>query len=140
MDSVLDRLLAMSPAGPAFAAYRDAVWHDAATDAALLQRCRDRLAVLLGVTAAEAGAPRPASEREAAALAFAEQWVIDPHGMTDDDCARLRAHLSDEECAAFTMGLALVEAELRASAFLTTLEGSEAGAAAGRSPASDQEG
>lgn len=132
----LDELLALTPAAATLRAYEDAVWRDAAQDPALLELCRLRLAQLLGLdparralhpaaTAAGLGAADVAElarwptsgrfdDRRRAALAFAEQWFLDPAGMTDDDCARLRAALGDAGCAAFTMGLALAEALLRA--------------------------
>jgi alkylhydroperoxidase family enzyme len=146
--SSTDELLDLTPAAASLRAYRDAVWRDPATDPALLELCRLRLAQLLGAdpssapphpAAAEAGldpeklaelARWPTSERfsarDRAALAFAEQWLFDPSGMTDDDCARLRAALGDAGCAAFTMGLALVEALLR---FELALGAGEAGSA-----------
>jgi alkylhydroperoxidase family enzyme len=117
VESLADAL-ALSPAGPAFEEYRQAVRADEAADPALLALCRQRMAHLLGVPAGDAGpGARPdlaaLTPRERAALAFAEQWLLDPAGMTDGDCTRLRAHLGDAAAAAFTMGLAVVEAELR---------------------------
>lgn len=114
----LDAALALSPAGPAFEEYRRAVRADPAAHPDLLEMCRQRMAYLLGVPAEEVGpGARPdlahLTARQRAALSFAEQWVIDPAGMTDDDCARLRAQLGDAGAAWFTMGLAVVEAELR---------------------------
>jgi alkylhydroperoxidase family enzyme len=132
--TTLDELLELTPAAATLSAYRDAVWNDAATDPVLLELCRRRMAQLLGLDAARL-VPHPAalrgldhqrlaelprwptsphfSERERVALAFAEQWLLDPSGMRDEDCAALRTQLGDAGCAAFTMGLALVEATLR---------------------------
>lgn len=131
----LDELLALSPAAATLRAYRDAVWSDPASDARVLELCRLRIAQLLGLDprtrprdprAVAAGVDAalvaelsrwPAapgfSARDRAALAFAEQWFLDPSGMSDDACAALRAALGDPGCAAFTMGLALAEAMLR---------------------------
>jgi alkylhydroperoxidase family enzyme len=144
----LDELLALSPAAETLRAYQAAVWRDPATDPLLLELCRLRLAQLLGLdprtcphapAAVAAGLddawiaelPRwPTASRfgarERAALAFAEQWFLDPSGMTDDDCAALRTALGEPGCAAFTMGLALSEAMLRVELALGV-------AAAGRS-------
>ncbi|MEW6267741.1 MAG: hypothetical protein AB1689_00420 [Thermodesulfobacteriota bacterium] len=138
----VERLLDLTPAAASLRAYRDAVWRDAATDPLLLELCRQRLGRLLGLDprgmkphplAVAAGLtpelldelPRwPTSsrfsERQRAALEFAEQWLLDPSGMTDEHCARLRAALGDQPCAAFTMGLALVEALLRFELALAT--------------------
>lgn len=131
----LDELLALTPAAHTLRAYDAAVWRDPATDPLLLELCRLRLGQLLGLDPATrplapsavaagldaariADLPRwPASPhfaaRERAALAFAEQWFLDPSGMTDADCATLRAAIGEPGCAAFTMGLALSEAMLR---------------------------
>lgn len=131
----LDELLSLSPAADTLRAWDVAVWRDPATDPLLLELCRLRVGQMLGLdprtrplapAAAAAGLddatiadlPRwPTSDRfgarERAALAFAEQWVLDPSGMTDDDCAALRGAIGEPGCAAFTMGLALSEAMLR---------------------------
>ena len=131
----LDELLSLSPAADTLRAYEVAVWRDPATDPLLLELCRLRLGQLLGIdprtrqlapSAITAGLddgtiadlPRwPNCDRfgarERAALAFAEQWFLDPGGMTDDDCATLRSAIGEPGCAAFTMGLALSEAMLR---------------------------
>ena len=42
-------------------------------------------------------------------------WVIDPHAMTDDLAGAVRSRLSDPEAAAFTIGLATIEAQARAA-------------------------
>jgi len=131
----LDDLLELTPAAASLRAYRDAVWSDPESDPLLLELCRLRMAQLLGLeprtlprnaAAIAAGlddvlledlprwptSPRFAA-RQRAALAFAEQWFLDPSGMTDEGCAALRAQLGEPGCAAFTMGIALVEAMLR---------------------------
>ena len=61
-------------------------------------------------------APVPADDSDlvAACLAFAEMWVVDPHAVTDELADGVRTHLSDEEVAAFTIGLATIEAQARA--------------------------
>ena len=102
--------LSQTPAGAALDAYVAAVWADPLTDVQRLELCRRRMAHLLGM-APEPVEPRDEADR--AALAFAEQWLLDVSGVTDDDCARLRAALGDDGCAAFTLGLSLVEARLR---------------------------
>jgi alkylhydroperoxidase family enzyme len=134
-QTTLDGLLELSPAAATLRAYRDAVWSDPASDPLLLELCRLRMAQLLGRDAAalqrDPAATRaglsdahvadlarwPTSSkfdaRHRAALAFAEQWFLDPSGMRDEDCAALRAALGEPGCASFTMGLALVEATLR---------------------------
>jgi alkylhydroperoxidase family enzyme len=131
----LDELLVLSPASDTLRLYRDAIWRDPATDPRVLELCRLRLGQLLGVdprmrAIAPGAAARGVDEqtvadlaqwptstsfgsRDRAALAFAEQWLLDPSGVTDDLCAALRDALGEPGCAALTMGLALAEAMLR---------------------------
>jgi hypothetical protein len=105
--------VALSPAGPALQAYEDAIHADPYTDERLIALVRHRFAVLLGVRHAAASPPR--TELETVALEFAEQWLLDPAGMTDEQCAVLRATLGDEAAVAFTYGISVVEALLRAA-------------------------
>jgi alkylhydroperoxidase family enzyme len=49
------------------------------------------------------------SDRERACLAFAEKFVLQPHGVTDEDAAAVTAHLSDKEMIAFTEALAVFD-------------------------------
>ena len=102
----------------AFAHLVDGVW-DGRVDRPLLEACRLRVCELIGAPA-DAGrhpdAPPPdlaSNPRAAACLAFAEVWVIDPHAMTDELAAEVRSHLNDQEVAAFTIGLATIEAQAR---------------------------
>ena len=60
-------------------------------------------------------------ERTRACLAFAEQWTLDPHAMTDEQAAEVTTHLSPTECASFTMALAVMEAQIRADRTLRAL-------------------
>ncbi len=102
----------------AFLHLLDGVW-DGRVDPGLLERCRIRVCELLGA-APEAGRhpsgpiAAPDSPAAAACLAFAEMWVIDPHAMTDELAAEVRTHLDDAAAAAFTIGLATIEAQARA--------------------------
>jgi alkylhydroperoxidase family enzyme len=102
--------VALSPVCDALQRYEDAIHADPATDQQLLALCRSRFAMLLG----GAGHTVPElSAREQTALEFAEQWLLDPSAMTDEECAALRAALGDEGAAAFTFGISVVEALLR---------------------------
>ena len=102
--------ISQTPAAAALDDYVAAVWSDPRTDTRRLELCRRRMAHLLGVASEPVEA---VDEGDEAAVAFAEQWLLDASGVTPDDCARLRAALGDEGCAAFTLGLSLVEARLR---------------------------
>lgn len=108
-----------APVARAFADLVDGVW-DGRVDPGLLERCRIRVGELLGVppeTGRHASGPTPApdSDRVAACIAFVEMWVVDPHSVTDEQAAAVRTHLDDAEVAAFTIGVATIEAQARAS-------------------------
>jgi len=108
----------------------DGLW-DAGVDVETLELCRVRLATLVGVdvepaVTAELVAALPAwptspafSEAQRAALAFTEQYVIDPHGFTDADGAGLQQHFSDEQLATLTIAVATFDALARARAVLS---------------------
>lgn len=97
----------------------DGVW-DGRLDQGLLERCRLRVCELTGAPATagrHSSAPSPAADSPAVAacLAFTEMWVVDPHAVTDELAAAVRRHLTDEQAAAFTIGLATIEAQARAA-------------------------
>ena len=101
----------------AFTHLVDGVW-DGRVDPRLLERCRRRVCDLVGAPP-DAGrhpsAPSPADDSEAvtACLSFTEMWVIDPHAVSDELAAAVRAHLDDAQAAAFTIALATIEAQAR---------------------------
>ncbi|MFT5203538.1 MAG: hypothetical protein ACI9C1_002938 [Candidatus Aldehydirespiratoraceae bacterium] len=100
-----------------FAALIDGVW-DGRMDPGLLERCRVRMCELIGAppdAGRHASTPTPAIDGPLVddVLAFAELWIIDPHAITDDMAAAVRRHLNDREVAAFTIGLATIEAQAR---------------------------
>ncbi|MEZ5168072.1 MAG: hypothetical protein R2695_16890 [Acidimicrobiales bacterium] len=109
----------------AFTELVDQVW-DGRVDPTLLERCRQRVCGLVG---APADAGRHQSRPEAAGdspalaacLAFTELWVVDPHAVDDATAAAVRAHLTDAEVAAFTIGLATIEAQARAAVALDAI-------------------
>jgi len=100
-------------------------------DAVVLELCRLRTAQLLGcrselairwAPAADAGLSEakiavlsrwptdPAfSEAERACLTVAERFVLDPHGLTDDEAAAARSHLGDAGLVALLEALALFD-------------------------------
>ena len=130
----LERVFGLVP--EAYSRFREL--YEALDDASVLSPeilalCRLRIAMLLGcasdstlaeMTAARvpperAGAlPRYASspeftDAERACIAYAEQYVLDPHGFTDADFATLRAHLSSEALAMLTLAVAVYDALAR---------------------------
>jgi len=124
---------------PELAALYAELW-DAGVDAVTLELCRLRMASLIGSSAdLAAREPRavaagltedvvdalpswPSSERftdaQRAALGFAEQYVIDAHGFTDDDMARMHEHFTDPQLAALTTACATFDALARARTVL----------------------
>ncbi|MEM8906049.1 MAG: hypothetical protein AAGA17_13955 [Actinomycetota bacterium] len=109
---------------------RQASW--AATDGRRLELVRVRVAQLLDceaewsvatpgidlgpVTAHDVATwpTHPAfDELDRAALAFAEQWVVDVAGMTDELVAPLRDALGDDGLSTFTNALMVIEQRMR---------------------------
>lgn len=134
-DTDWDRRAARWPA-PFGALGRAVVAAWDASDPVLLELCRVRMATLLDFPAecarrttraraagltddALADLPRwPTSaqfgERERACLAFAEQFVLDAKGVTDELVTAITAHLGPEGCYAFVQALSMIETFLRA--------------------------
>jgi alkylhydroperoxidase family enzyme len=126
----LARVFGLRPA--AWARFRDvyaALWDGA--DAGVLDLCRRRIATLLACDVSVDGAPPVrASDAQVAALArwptsplftaaeraaigFAEQYVFDPHGLTDDDFATLGRHFDPPALARLALGVAVFDALAR---------------------------
>jgi alkylhydroperoxidase family enzyme len=104
-------------------------------DPAIVEMCRLRIAALLGCesemhvrheAARSAGLTEekiaqlasygraPAFDAvERACIAFAEQYVLDPHGLSDDDFATLRALLTPAQIATVTLAAAVFDSLVR---------------------------
>ncbi len=87
----------------------------AGLDPGLLELCAARIDQMIGGGALAAS---PQDDRERVVLAFAEQYVLDAHGVTDELCAELNAHLSAPELAALTTAIATFEALARSRTVL----------------------
>ncbi len=79
------------------------------------QRVRTESALAAGLTedkiaalADHARAPQ-FTDHERACLAYAEQFVIDVHGLTDADAERVQDGMTDAEFVAFTVALGLLD-------------------------------
>jgi alkylhydroperoxidase family enzyme len=131
----LDRCFGLRPA--AYERFRElygGLWDPAVLDPRVLELCRLRIATLLGCDAERAiryddaaaalgeddvaALPRwPTSTRftaaEQAALGFAEQYVMDPHGLSDDDFAVLRTRFDAPALATLTLAVAMFDALTR---------------------------
>lgn len=84
-------------------------------DPGLLELCATRIEQMIG---GEPSSAPPQDDRESVVLAFTEQYVLDAHGVTDELCAELNAHLSAPELAALTTAIATFEALARSRAVL----------------------
>jgi alkylhydroperoxidase family enzyme len=112
--------------------FSSTLWNRTLVPAHLLELCRLRIAAVhdceaerairhadAGVSAEQVAALdswRDAlcfSPVERAALGFAEKMPRQHHGVTDDDVAALRVHLSDAQVVALTVAAALFDANCR---------------------------
>ena len=84
-------------------------------DPGLLEICAARIDQMISGGALAAS---PQNDRERVVLAFTEQYVLDAHGVTDELCAELNAHLSAPELAALTTAIATFEALARSRTVL----------------------
>jgi AhpD family alkylhydroperoxidase len=129
----------------AWRAFRGAFWERRLVDPVILELCRLRVAALHGCRA-ELGARTPAardagldeariaaladwatdprfSAAERACLRFAEQFVLDAHGVTDEDAAAVTAALGDPGAVALVEALALFDGFCRFRLVLGVEEG-----------------
>lgn len=83
--------------------------HDAAAQVPgrLHQVLQHRVHRLLGLTATDL--PDDLTDAERAAVAVAEQFVLDVHGLSDADVARLGEHFSPAEQLAILIDVALLD-------------------------------
>jgi alkylhydroperoxidase family enzyme len=100
-------------------------------DPAILHLLRARVSQLIGDAAdaddaavAEVARHWTASpeldDRTRIVLRWSEQFVIDPHGITDEDAAALTAALDARQCAELTTAIAVFEALARTRVALTS--------------------
>jgi len=92
------------------------VWN-ADVDRATLERCRDRIDALITGTARPPARDRPTTAQRAAAD-FAEQFVLDPHGCTDEQMHALQDHFTPPQLATLTTAIAVFDALARVRAVL----------------------
>jgi alkylhydroperoxidase family enzyme len=81
---------------------------DGALPADVLARCRARVATLVGV-----GGFAPSPDPDDVAIEFVEQFVLDPHGVTDALVERLRARLSPAAIVTLAQAVAVWEGACR---------------------------
>ena len=88
-----------------------AVVEDGRFDLEILQMCRKRVATLLRCPN-HAGPVPPRDQlsgRQLACIDFAELFVLDHHGISDDQATEVTRHLSDAEMVALTTALAIYD-------------------------------
>jgi alkylhydroperoxidase family enzyme len=131
-EPTLDAVFGLRPElFAAWRAFRDVFWEQGLVDPTLLELCRLRVAALHGC-AAELATRTPAARasglgeakiaaladwatdarfdaRERACLRFAEQFVLDPHAITDADAAAVVAALGEPGFVALIETLALFD-------------------------------
>lgn len=130
----LDRTFGLLPG--AYTRFRElygALWNPDVLAPETLELCRNRIADLLGAPAndplrgtrhtdiektklaalATYDRSPSFSDVERGCIAFAEQYVLDPHGFSDNDFARLRELLDSSQIATLTLAVAIFDALAR---------------------------
>jgi alkylhydroperoxidase family enzyme len=118
-------VFALLPAGAAELEELYAQLWDGGVDRATLELCRARIATMVTGTLVEPGrTSQPESETDAqrAAVGFAEQFVLDPHGCTDEQMRALQTHFTGPQLATLTTAIAVFDALARVRAVLAVPE------------------
>jgi hypothetical protein len=116
-DTPLDRVFGLRPA--AYERFRDMyerLW-DGGVDGGTLDVCRVRVDALLQLEP-DPTASLELTDSQRAALAFTEQYVLDPHGLRDSDFDELHRHFDDAALATLTLAVAMFDARARFSVAL----------------------
>jgi hypothetical protein len=116
-DTDLDRVFGLRP--DAYARFRELLrlLPDGGIDTTTLDACRDRIEALLRFE------PDPTTARDLtpaqrAAVDYAEQYALDPHGLRDADFEALHDHYDDARIATLTLAVAMYDAQARFSVAL----------------------
>ncbi len=112
LDRVLDRP-SLCAALDDVHAHAERVIDDVDPD--LLDLCRSRIALLIGLDAPTATRPtaHPTSDRQRACVDVVEQMVLDVTGVTDEQVATLAGHLGPDRAASFIHAVLAIEQRLR---------------------------
>jgi alkylhydroperoxidase family enzyme len=135
-DTPLDAVFGLCP--PTYERFRElygGLWHAEGLDPVVVELCRLRVATLLHCeaelclryqAARDAGLGEAQIEElprwptspvftalQRACLGFAEQYVLDPHGVSDEQMAELGRHLDRRGIASLTLALAMTDALAR---------------------------
>ena len=90
-----------------------------AVDPSLLDLCRSRIALLIGLDSGRQ--PRPLTDTERACVDLTEQFVLDVTGVTDAQVAAVVEQLGADGAMNFVYALLVVEQRLRMEAMWTRL-------------------
>jgi len=118
-----DVLELIGGAAPALRELYASLW-DAAVGPAVLSACQEAIEATIGTRARAGGGELDAATK--AAVMFAEQYVVDAHGVTDAQAAALHEHFTDEQLAALTTAIATFDAIARVQAVLSAEGGTPA--------------
>ncbi len=115
--SPLDRVFGLRP--NAYARFSELI--DAlpagGVDEVTLDACRARLDALLRFEPDPTSA-LDLSDAQRAAVGYAEQYALDPHGLRDSDFDALHAHFTDAQLATLTLAVAMYDTLARFSVAL----------------------
>jgi alkylhydroperoxidase family enzyme len=116
-DTDLDRVFGLRP--DAYERFREllAALPHGGVDVVTLDACRDRIDALLRFEPDPTTA-RPLTVAQRAAVGYAEQYALDPHGLRDTDFDALHEHYDDAQLATLTLAVAMYDALARFSVAL----------------------
>jgi alkylhydroperoxidase family enzyme len=111
-DTALDRVFGLRPEAHArFNALLDGLAR-ADVDPATLDLCRARIDALLRYEP-DPTAALDLTVAQRAAVDYAEQYALDPHGLRDADFESLHRHFTDAQLATLTLAVAMYDALAR---------------------------
>jgi alkylhydroperoxidase family enzyme len=115
--TALDRVFGLRPDAYArFTELLDAL-PAGGVDASTLDACRARIDALLRF-APDPTAALDLDDAQRAAVGYAEQYALDPHGLRDSDFDALHAYFTDAQLATLTLAVAMYDALARFSVAL----------------------
>ncbi|HZQ86265.1 MAG TPA: hypothetical protein VFA83_15565 [Acidimicrobiales bacterium] len=115
LDAGAEVLELLPGAGEALRALYRSLW-ESGVDPAVLSACQAAIESAIGTLRTDP--PHAADAATQAAVMFAEQYVVDAHGVTDAQAAALHEHFTDAQLAALTTAIATFDAIARVRAVL----------------------
>lgn len=99
-----------------------ALRRDGRLDPAIVDLVQVRVGQILGLSGSRLDTTAELSPRQQAAVGFAEQYVLDPSGVTDEQAAQLNELFTEPELTALTFCVAVYDAVGRADLVLGITE------------------